>query len=246
MSFESLFSNNDELPCIPAEGELRRIFTGDKFMVTKAVICVSCIIGLFICVLYLIRELFGKKCRICHGTSFRYYQCAIVTNSHYCLSCFKDHLWMKLRENAGTARPDPPCLNHCGATLTLSRIQAVLSRKDYHAFCEESTRTHLAQHAREMVWCRCGNGCWTDCSTETSFHCQECKRWTCAGPKGCGYSCGGKKSRKTFRKHQCISTKIPDTTPCGKCGILLQRASGCSSIRCTRCNTTTEIKSIAF
>ncbi len=94
-----------------------------------------------------------EQCRICK-TYDHCYQCAMDKEKYYCIPCLKDWIWMKHRHNPGTADIDSPCLDRCGATITLHRLQGVLSPTDYHAYCEAVTKnlSSKTKHVLVSVW----------------------------------------------------------------------------------------------
>jgi hypothetical protein len=174
-----------------------------------------------------------QKCRIC-GDYDRCYQCAINKQKSYCISCLKDWIWMKRAHNVGTADIDLPCLDSCGATITLHRLQGVLTTTDYHAYCEAVSKTYLAK--QNMYWCRCGNGYWsTDPSCSRTFHCDMCGLLTCGGPTGCG--------EVVDDNHQCKKSTLDNYSSCLQCGIAIEKTpGGCDVVRCIVCNELNVIK----
>jgi hypothetical protein len=167
-----------------------------------------------------------QKCRICSNYD-RCYQCAINKHKFYCISCLKDWIWMKRVHNVGTADINLPCLDSCGAKITLHRLQGVLPTTDYHAYCEGVSKTYIAK--QNMYWCRCGNGYWTDNSSCRIFQCKMCGLSTCGGPTGCG--------EVVDDNHQCKKSTLDNYSSCQQCGIAIEKIpGGCDRVRCTVCN----------
>lgn len=179
-----------------------------------------------------------KHCCVCGTRTWDVYQCAMRPRDHCCHKCMKKWLWMQRGENSGTAEANRECFNRCGASLTLHRVQQVLSAPEYHAYCEQTTKTYFARQMN-MLWCRCGAGYFSDSQKLTArcyLRCLECEQWTCGGPAGCGEMF---RSRKQLKRHQCNTESYGKK--CDGCGVGLVKSRGCNTVRCTVCNSMNDI-----
>ena len=130
-----------------------------------------------------------------------------------------------------SGKSDIPCPGgKCQSTFQLQEVKQIIKDDNLFAKHEKTRLDKMVAVSNHLVWCPTAD-CNTIChaetkATSTSVHCYQCQARFCS-----------RCFQDWHAGNPCRSnaSDIPNTKPCPKCQVLIQKVDGCSVMQCSYC-----------
>ena len=130
-----------------------------------------------------------------------------------------------------SGKSDIPCPGgKCQSTIQLEEVKQIIKDDNLFAKHEKTRLDKMVAVSNHLVWCPTAD-CNTIChaetkATSTSVHCYQCQARFCS-----------RCFQDWHAGNPCRSnaSDIPNTKPCPKCQVLIQKVGGCSVMQCSYC-----------